>query len=45
MYILFKSKYYFINQLTFRLCTGGELFDRIVEETHFSEQKSAIVFK
>ena len=28
-----------------RLCTGGELFDRIVAENHFSEEKSAIVFK
>lgn len=28
-----------------RVCTGGELFDKIVEETHFSEKKAATVFK
>jgi hypothetical protein len=28
-----------------RVCSGGELFDRIVDEGHFSEKKSAVVFK
>ncbi|CDW76675.1 calcium-dependent protein [Stylonychia lemnae] len=27
------------------VCTGGELFDKIVEENHFTETKAAIVFK
>jgi len=27
------------------MCTGGELFDKIVAENHFSEPKSATVFK
>jgi calcium-dependent protein kinase len=27
------------------ICSGGELFDRIVDEGHFTEKKSAIVFK
>lgn len=43
-YIWFKSKYYYLVN-TFRICSGGELFDRIVEEGHFNEKKAAIVFK
>lgn len=43
---LSKSKFNLILMLTkFRVCTGGELFDKIVEEERFSEQKAAIVFK
>lgn len=44
MYILFKSiihQFFILN----RVCTGGELFDKIVEENHFTETKAAIVFK
>jgi hypothetical protein len=29
----------------YRVCNGGELFDKIVEEEYFTEKKSAIVFK
>lgn len=40
-----SSKSTYSHLLNGRVCTGGELFDRIVEEGHFSEKKSAIVFK
>ena len=45
MFILFKSNITKILIYFFRVCTGGELFDKIVEEGHFSEKKSAVVFK
>ena len=45
MCILLWSKYYLfarINKL--RLCTGGELFDRIIEKGHFSENEARTTF-
>jgi len=29
----------------FRICSGGELFDRIIEKEYFSEKYAAQVFK
>jgi hypothetical protein len=31
--------------LIFRVCSGGELFDRIIEKEYFSEKYAAQVFK
>ena len=31
--------------LRYRLCTGGELFDRIIQEEYFSEEMAAKVFR
>jgi serine/threonine protein kinase len=29
----------------FRVCSGGELFERIIEKEYFNEQYAAVVFK
>ena len=31
--------------ISYRLCSGGELFERISEAGHFSEKEAAIIFK
>jgi len=33
------------NKLFNRVCSGGELFDRIIEKEYFSEKYAAVVFK
>ena len=35
----------FYNDDCYRLCTGGELFDRIIQEEYFSEEMAAKVFR
>jgi calcium-dependent protein kinase len=52
MYILSWSKLKFEIRLSkanlslyFRVCSGGELFERIIEKEYFSEQYAALVFK
>ena len=45
-----QSKYtsnFFIYQfiISFRLCNGGELFDKIAEEQYFSETDAAKIIK
>ncbi len=46
MYTWFKSRlFHNFDHFNDRECTGGELFDKIVEEGHFSEKKAATIFK
>lgn len=47
MFTLLQSKFLFMG-LTYnmyRVCQGGELFDRIIAQEYFSEKQAALIFK
>lgn len=41
----FLFLYYLTTIVLFRLCNGGELFDKITEQTYFSEHEAAKIIK